>query len=49
MTRRPLVKDQGAAVFLGVAGVCGGALLLWDAYERRGRKRPFALKLLPGA
>jgi hypothetical protein len=25
-----------------------GALALYDAYENRGRRRPFATKLLPG-
>lgn len=43
-----MIKDRRVALFVGYAGVTLGALALWDAYENRGRLRPFAVKLLPG-
>lgn len=45
---RPIVPDRQAAQLLGVTFVCVGAWLLYDAYDARGRQRPFWLKLLPG-
>jgi hypothetical protein len=45
---RPVIRDQRAAQFTGVILVCVGAYLLYDAYEARGRTRPFAMRLLPG-
>jgi hypothetical protein len=47
VSRRPLVPDRRTAQLAGVACVCLGAYLLYDAYEVRGRQRPFALRLLP--
>lgn len=49
MAAKPIVRDRRTAVLLGVAAVTLGSLLLHDAYERRGRGRPWALRLLPGA
>lgn len=49
MTRRgPVIRDQRVALALGYGGILLGALALWDAYENRGRRRPFLVKLLPG-
>jgi len=45
---KPLIADRRTAQIAGVLMVSAGAWLLYDAYERRGRTRPFALKLLPG-
>ncbi|MBK3556407.1 hypothetical protein JHN55_07645 [Streptomyces sp. MBT56] len=42
------VFSQNAAMILGYGGIILGALCLWDAYERRGRRRPFLTKFLPG-
>lgn len=46
---RPVVHDARTAQLLGVAFVVAGSWLLYDAYEARGRTRPFAFKWLPGA
>lgn len=48
MSKRPLVKDRRAAQWAGYAFVALGSLLLYDAYERRGRSRPWASRLAPG-
>ena len=44
--KRPLVRDQELAFYAGIALTLGGALLLRDAFEDRGTKRPWALRLL---
>ena len=36
------------ALLLGYAGIIGGAWLLHEVYERRGKSRPFLTKFLPG-
>lgn len=43
-----MIRDRRVALLVGYGGVLIGALALWDAYENRGRIRPFATKLLPG-
>ena len=43
-----MIRDRKVALLVGYGGVLIGALALWDAYENRGRIRPFATKLLPG-
>ena len=48
MSRGPVIKDRRTALFVGYGGIIIGALALWDAYEQRGRRRPFLTKLLPG-
>lgn len=45
---RPVVPDRRTALLAGVGLVLLGSWLLYDAYEARGRGRPFALRLLPG-
>lgn len=45
---RPLVGDPQAAKLAGVACIVVGAFLLYDAYDARGKSRPFALRFLPG-
>jgi hypothetical protein len=47
--RGPIIRDRRAALCLGYGGILVGALALWDAYERRGKRRPFVTKFLPGA
>lgn len=47
MVRKPVVRDRRTARNLGIAGLVLGSLLLWDAYENRGKSRPFGLKFLP--
>lgn len=46
---RPIVRDRDAALWGGILALCVGSFLLYDAYEARGRSRPFLTKLLPGA
>ncbi len=46
--RGPYIKDPKTAKLIGYGGIIVGALALWDAYENRGKVRPFATKLLPG-
>jgi hypothetical protein len=47
--RKPVIKDRRVALYAGLAAYVLGSMLLWDAYENRGKSRPFATKLLPGA
>lgn len=44
----PLVRDHRTAQLAGVVLVSLGAYLLYDAYEARGRQRPFWTRLVPG-
>lgn len=44
-----LVKDRKTALALGVAAYVLGSRLLWEAYEGRGRDKPWWPRLLPGA
>lgn len=44
---RPVIPDRRTAQLGGVLFVCLGAWMLYDAYEARGRSRPFGLRLLP--
>jgi hypothetical protein len=37
------------SVAAGAALIAAGSWVLWQAYEGTGRKRPFWVKLLPGA
>lgn len=45
--RTPLVDDPALALALGVLAGVASIILLYDAFEGRGRDRPFALRLLP--
>lgn len=42
------IRDRRLAQWGGYAAVALGSWLLWQAYEARGRRRPFAAKFLPG-
>lgn len=46
---RLVVRDRQLAQYGGIAALVVGSWLLWQAYEARGRQRPYALKWLPGA
>ncbi len=46
--RGPVIRDRRAALVIGYGGILIGAWALWEAYEKRGRRRPFVTKLLPG-
>lgn len=43
---RPLVRDRQLALYGGLALTLAGALLLRDAWETRGEKRPWAMRLV---
>lgn len=46
--RAPVIPDRRTAQLAGVVCITAGAFLLYDAYEARGRSRPFWTRLLPG-
>lgn len=47
--RRGLLNlSNRAGLALGVALLIAGAWVLWDTYERRGQRRPFPLRFIPG-
>lgn len=43
-----VVRDRSKALWLGYGMVAVGTLLLWDAYDNRGRSKPFLAKFVPG-
>ena len=46
--KRPaVIADHSTELALGVALFLASTWLIWDAYEGRGRKRPFMARLLP--
>lgn len=46
MKRRPaMLRNRDAEIVLGVTLFVAGAWLIHDAYEGRGRKRPFPVSL----
>jgi hypothetical protein len=47
VTRKPVVADRRLALWGGVLMLCVGSFLVYDAYEGRGRSRPFVTKFLP--
>lgn len=46
--RPPLVKDRSVELALGTGLFVLATWLIYDAYEGRGRKRPFLARFLPG-
>lgn len=42
-------RRRGTALLVGYGGIILGAAALFDAYEARGKGKPFWVKLLPGA
>lgn len=48
MSRGVWVKDRQLALWGGVAAVVVGSLLLHDAFEHRGKTKPWIYRLLPG-
>lgn len=43
-----VIQNRQVEIALGLALFIGGVWLIHDAYEGRGKKRPFAARLLPG-
>lgn len=48
MPRPQLVRDQRTALALGIGLSLAGMWMLREAYEHRGKPRPFLLSFLPG-
>lgn len=49
MTRTHLFRKANTAAAVGIVLLVAGAYLLHDAYDARGRSRPFLMKFVPGA
>jgi hypothetical protein len=47
MSRPKLLRDRSVELGLGVALFAVSAWLIYDAYEGRGRQRPFIARILP--
>jgi len=45
---RGFIKDRRMAQVGGVGFIVLGSAMLWDAYENRGKSKPFWIKFLPG-
>lgn len=43
---RPIIADRQVALYAGLACTLAGVLLLRDAWEDRGHKRPWAMRLV---
>lgn len=41
-------KNRRTALWVGYGGIILGAVALFDAYEGRGKPRPFMVRFLPG-
>lgn len=46
MARKHPVRNHRHAALLGLALMAAGSWLLYDAYEGRGRERPFSMRFL---
>lgn len=46
--RRLLIRDAKTAKLIGYGAIILGSYALFEAYEKRGRGRPFLTKFLPG-
>jgi hypothetical protein len=42
------IQNRQTEILAGAALLALGSWFIWDAYDGRGRKRPWALNLLPG-
>lgn len=49
MGSRAPYMSRNTALIVGYGGILIGAWSLWEAYEKRGMRRPFLTKFLPGA
>jgi len=43
-----IIRDRPLELWVGYAAIALGTLLLWDAYDNRGRPKPFVSKFVPG-
>jgi hypothetical protein len=49
VTKTHIFRKANTAAAVGIVLVCAGAYLLHDAYDARGRSKPFLMKFVPGA
>lgn len=47
MSRPKVLRDRSVELTLGIGLFIASAWLIYDAYEGRGRPRPFVARLLP--
>lgn len=47
--KRLVFGSRNVALTIGYGGILIGSYALWEAYESRGKQRPFLVKFLPGA
>jgi len=47
MKRPALLANRRTELWAGAVLFVGSSWLIWDAYEGRGRKRPFVARFLP--
>ncbi len=45
---KPIVRDRQLALALGMAAYVLGTVMLWDAFENRGKSRPFWMRFASG-
>lgn len=48
MSGGPRIQDRRTEVLVGAVLLIAGSWFMWDAYDGRGRRRPWGLSLLPG-
>lgn len=48
MRARPFIGNPRRATALGIAAYALAGFLLWDAYEHRGKSRPFVARIWGG-
>ena len=46
---KPVVTDRRTALLAGSVLLGAGSWMIWQAFEARGRTRPFWVRFLPGA
>lgn len=46
--RPPRIQDRRTEIMVAAGCLAMGSWLMWDAYDARGKRRPWALSLLPG-
>jgi hypothetical protein len=47
--KSPWIRNRNTALWIGYGGLLIGALAMYDAYENRGRQRPFLAKFMPAS
>lgn len=47
MARARILEDRGFELTLGAVLFIVSSWMIWDAYEGRGKQRPFAARFLP--